>query len=235
MIKTILSLLIFSLFDFGFKGNADDLSINTQDKSKEILERQILYNGRIWQTQFFNTEGNQFFLLSDFSTSGVGVAGHNFDNVKIRYDLINDELHIQRNDGTIIMLNKEMVNYFSLFYYDKLYRFINFDITSYGILNGYYQILYDGKIKIYVKYTKELIPTTITNGLPRFSQIIKIYIFKDGKIHRINNRKELLNLFAEGEEQGMIKKYIRTNHIILSRNDPDSYSRVIEYYETNTK
>lgn len=235
MIKAILSLLIFSLIDFGFKGDADNISINTQDKSKEILERQILYNGRIWQIQFFNTEGNQFFLSSDFSTGGAGIGGYNFDSVKLRYDLINDELLIQRNDGTIIMLNKELVNSFSLFYYDRLYRFINLDNTSYGNINGYCQLLYDGKIKIYVKYIKELIPTTITNGLPRFSQVNKVYISKDGKIHKTDNRKDLLNLFTEGEEQGMIKIYIRSNHIIISRNDPESYSRVIEYYETKTK
>jgi len=237
MVKALVSLffLLFSIFDFGSNVVAGHFVITTQDKSKYSLERQVLYNGRIWQNQFYNTDGDQFFLSSDFLTGGVGVDGYKFDSVKIRYDLFNDELLIQRNDNTIIFLNKEMVNSFSLSYKDKIYRFINSDNTFTGNLTGYCQLLYDGNIKIYVKYKKELIPTIITNGLPKFSQVNKIYISKDGKIYRTDTKKDLLNLFAKGEEQAMIKKYLRSNHIFISRNDPESYRRVIEYYETTTK
>ena len=237
MIKSTLTLflILFSIIGSGYKGVGDNLFFSTQDKSKNSIERQILYNGRVWQNEFSNTDGDQFFLSSDFSTGSVAVDGHNFDSVQIRYDLINDELLIQRNDGTIILINKEMVDSFSLFYYDNIYRFVKFDNAFAGSLNGYCQLLYDGNIKIYVKYTKELIGTTITNGLPKFSQVNKVYIVKEGKIHRTDNRKELLNLFTEGEEQSMLKKYMRSNQITISRKDPDSFRRVIEYYETKTK
>ena len=237
MIKAflIISLFLNSIDNFGFKGFPSGISEPTLAIETDSLERQILYNGRVWQNQFFNTDGNQFFLSSDFSTGSVGVDGYNFNNAKIKYDLFNDELLIQRNDGTIIQLNKELINSFNLLYYEKTYSFINFDNTSGSNLNGYCQLLYDGDIKIYVKYLKELIPTTITNGLPKFSQVNKVYIFKDGKFYRTDNRKQLLNLFEDGEEQVMIKKYIRSNQIIISRNDPESFRRVIEYYETKSK
>lgn len=149
--------------------------------------------------------------------------------------MFNDELLIQKNDGTIIQLNKEMINSFTIPYYEKTFRFINFDNEPDSYFDGYCQLLYDGDIKIYVKMQKELIPTTITNGLPKFSQVNKIYIFKDGKFHRTDNRKQLMNLFEEGEEQVMIKKYIRSNQILISRNDPESFKRVIEYYETKSE
>ncbi len=237
MIKTFFSLffILSSVFDFGYKGVSGNIFISTQDKSKNSILRQILYNGRVWQNQFNNTDGNQFFLSSDFLIGSVGIDGYKFDSVKIRYDIFNDELLIQKNDGIIIILNKEMINSFSLFYNDKIYHFKNLDNAFMGNLNGCCQLLYDGDIKIYVKYLKELIPTTITYGMPKFSQINKIYLFKDGKIHRTDNRKDLLNLFAKGEEQVTIKKYIRSKQIIISRNDPESYSRVIEYYESEAK
>ena len=228
-------LILFSIIDSGYSSVGDNTILPPQDKTKDNVERQILYNGRVWQNQFSNTDGDQFFLSSEYSTGGVAVDSHNFDSVKIRYDLVNDELLIQRDDGTILLLNREMINSFSLIYYDRMYSFVKFDNAFAGSLNGYCHLLYDGEIKIYVKYTKELIPTTITNGLPRFSQVNKVYIVKEGKIHRTDNRKDLLNLFAKGDEQVMIKKYLRSNQIIISRNDPDSYRRVIEYYETKTK
>jgi len=237
MIKAFLFLifLLSSSDNFAFKGIPSSLTVQNLTSKKDSLENQILYNGRVWKNQFGITDGDQFFLSSDFSSGGLSVDSYNFNSIRIKYDLANDELLLLRNDGTILLLNKEMINSFRLSYQDKVFKFVNFANSSSGNLAGYCHLLYDGKIKVYAKYVKELIPTTITNGLPRFSQINKVYILKDDKIHRTDNRRELLNLFAEGEEQSMLKKYMRSNHIIISRNDPDSFRRVIEYYETKTK
>jgi hypothetical protein len=237
MIKAFLFLIFFlcSSDNFGFKGIPSGLTGQNLTSKKDSLENQILYNGRVWKNQFGITDGDQFFLSSDFLKGSIGVDGYNFKSTMVRYDLYYDELLIQKPDGPIIQLNKEMIDSFSLMHNEMTYRFINFENASPGSLNGYYHLLYDGKIKVYAKYVKELIPTTITNGLPRFSQINKVYILKDGKIRRADNRRELLNLFAEGEEQSMLKKYMRSNRIIISRNDPESFRRVIEYYETKTK
>jgi len=237
MIKAFLFLFLFlsSSNNFGFKGIPSSLKAQTLVEKKDSLERQILYNGRVWKNQFGITDGDQFFLSSDLSTGSLSVDSYDFDSIRIKYDLVNDELLLLRNDGTILLLNKEMINSFRLSYEDNIFKFVNFASSSSGNLAGYCHLLYDGKIKVYAKYVKELIPTTITNGLPRFSQINKVYILKDGKIHRADNRRELLNLFAEGEEQSMLKKYMRSNKIIISRNVPDSFRRVIEYYETKAK
>ena len=237
MIKAFLFLifLLSSSVNFGFKGIPSGFTGQNLIAKKDSLENQILYNGRVWKNQFGITDGDQFFLSSDFLTGSLSVDSNNFDRIRIKYDLANDELLLLRNDGTILLLNKEMINSFRLSYEDNIFKFVNFANSSSGNLDGYCHLMYDGKIKVYAKYVKELIPTTITNGLPRFSQINKVYILKDGKIHRADNRRELLNLFAEGEEQSMLKKYMRSNQIIISRNDPDSFIRVIEYYETKTK
>lgn len=234
MIKAF-RIFLFLLFTFGFIGAHPGNIVPDFIQKRDSLERQILYNGRIWKNQFGVTEGNQFFLASDFSEGSVGVDGYNFSGVKVKYDLINDELLIQKDDGTIIQANKELINSFSLNLYEKTYSFLNFNNASAGNLDGYCHVLYDGRIKVYVKYIKEVIPTNITNGLPKFSQINKIYIIKDGRIHRTDNRKDLLNLFEDEDEQLLIKKFIRADRIMISRKDPDSFRRVIEYYETKTK
>jgi len=237
MIKAFLFLifLISSSGYFGLKEVPGRHIAQTLSVKRDSLERQILYNGRVWKNEFGITDGYQFFLSSDFLTGSLSVDSYNFNSIRIKYDLVNDELLLLKDDGTILLLNKEMINSFRLSYQDKVFKFVNFANSSSGNLAGYCHLLYDGKIKVYAKYVKELIPTTITNGLPRFSQINKVYILKDGKINRADNRRELLNLFAEGEEQSMLKKYMRSNHIIISRNDPDSFRRVIEYYETKSK
>jgi hypothetical protein len=236
MIRIIFSLtfLFYSIIDFGLKAAPGNIFNSFVTGTKDSIERQILYNGRIWNNQFYNTAGHQFLLSSDFIPGSVKIDEYSFNNVPVRYDIFNDELLIQRNDGTIIQLNREMIDSFLLCFNNEVLHFKNFDNHPAGNLTGYCNVLYDGNIKIYVKYIKEILPTTITNGLPKFNQINKIYIIKEGHVFKTNSRKDLLNLLDK-KEVPVIKRYIRSNHIRISRNDPGSYMRVIEYYETMTK
>ena len=219
----------------GIDSAAGQITLSTRAGIKDSVERQILFNGRVWRNQYYNIEGHQFLYSSQYLPGSVKIDEYTFDSIRLKYDIFNDELLILRSDGVVIQLNKEMISSFSLGFNNDLLHFVNFDNNPEGPVKGYFNILYDSGIKIYIKYLKEIMPTTITNGPPKFNQSSKIYIIKGGQIHRTDTRKDLISLFAEGEEQSMIKKYIRSNQIKISRNDPEGFRRVIEYYETVTK
>jgi hypothetical protein len=235
--KTILLyiFLIFSFDGYGMGTIHGEFLASRGSCSADSLENQILYNGRIWRNQYSGIDGHQFLLSQDFLPGSVKIDDYTFDNVLIRYDIVNDELLIHRKDGVTVQLNKEMIGSFCLSLNDEALNFKNFDDNQGGTFTGYCNVLYDAGIWIYVKYLKEILPSSITNGPPRFNQVNKIYIIIDGQIHRTDTRKDLLNLFGIKAEMLMIKEYIRKNHIRISRNDPGSYKRVIEYYETITK
>jgi hypothetical protein len=227
--------LIFSIDGYGLGTIRGDLLTSMGSDFTDSLEYQILYNGRIWRNPYSGIDGHQFLLSTDFLPGIVKIDDYTFDNVRIRYDIVNDELLIQRKDGVTVQLNKEMISSFFLSLNNEVLNFKNFDNDSDGTFNGYWNILYDAGIRIYVRYWKEILPASITNGQPRFNQVNKVYIIKDGQIHVTNNRKDLLNLFGIRTEKLIIKEYIRGNHIRISRNDPGTFRRVIEYYETITK
>ncbi|MGB8490965.1 MAG: hypothetical protein WCE64_07890 [Bacteroidales bacterium] len=236
MLKLILSfsLLLFSFSVFGINAVTFNLVIPCKPGIKDSLDYQILYNGRFWENQIYNTDGHQFFLSSDFASGSVIVDGYKYDSIKIKYDIFNDELLIRRKDGVIVQLNKELIDSFCLNFNNETLSFKNIEDQGRN-LTGYYNVLYDSGIRIYVKYRKEILPTTFTNGPPRFNQVNKIYIIKEGQIHRTDTRKDLLILFMTREEKQMIKEYIRNNHFRISRDDPGIFRRVIEYYETIKK
>jgi hypothetical protein len=165
----------------------------------------------------------------------VTIDGYSFDSVYLRYDIYTDELLLLKNDGTVIQLNRELIDSFSLTFNNETSEFKNFGIDPQGSLSGYCNVFYDGRIKIYVKFMKEILSTTITSGLPKFNQVNRIYVKKDGQVYRTDSRKELLDLFANDDDKVLLKKYIRNNQIRISRNDPASFRQVIEYYEAATE
>jgi hypothetical protein len=199
---------------------------------KDSIDRQILFNGRIWKNQFYGIEGHQFLLSSLFLSGVVTIENQTFENVRLRYDIFNDELLIQKDSNTIIRTNRELISSFDINFNDEYLHFVNFDVTPGRTLKGYYHLLYDSGIKIYVRYSKEILSASITNGLPRFSQINKVFILEKGRYYKLDSKRSFLNLLDNEDEQKMIKKFIRTNYIRVTRKDPSSFRRVVEYYES---
>lgn len=199
---------------------------------KDSIERQILFNGRLWKNQFSGIEGHQFLLSPHFLPGVVTIDNQTFENVSLRYDIYNDELLIQKDANTIIRTNRELISSFDINFNDEDLHFVNFDVAPGEILKGYYHLFYDSGIKIYIRYSKEILSESITNGLPRFNQINKIFILEKGRYYKLDNKRSFLNLLDNEDEQKMIKKFIRTNYIRVTRKDPSSFRRVIEYYES---
>jgi len=201
------------------------------DNVRDSVERQILYNGRLWRTPNINAEGHQYFKSPEFVQGSVIIGEYTFNNIKLKYDIFNDGLLLQKRDGFILLLNKELIDSFSMTYDDGIFNFVSFNKNSDNRPDGYTNILLDSDIKIYVKYKKVIIPTQITNGLPEFRNDNSVFINKDGHYHNIDTRKDLLDLFNEYERK-LMKKFIRDNLVKITAKDPDCFRRVIEYYES---
>lgn len=233
MIKRYFPFILLLLYINGYGNSTSNgtLSIPAESVEKDSIGKQILFNGRLWKYQFAGVEGHQY-LLSPYSLSGVVTIDNQiFENLRLRYDISKDELLIQKDAFRIIRTNREWISSFDLIFNDEHLHFVNFDIIPTERLKGYYRLFYDSDIKIYVKYSKEILPLSITNGLPRFNQVNTVYIFKNGKYFKVDNLRNLLALLGNEEEQKLIKKFIRTNNIKVTIKDPISIKRVVEYYE----
>jgi hypothetical protein len=229
--KTIFLLFFFLLTEVtsGIPKVTEISSVHYETCGNDSIENQILYNGRLWQNPFQITEGDQFFLTSVFIHGSVTIDEKTFNNLLLRYDIYNDELLLQTGGGLILQLNKEMIEFFSLEFNNTNYQFKKFDTDTNMALIGYANVLHEGTLSVYVKYRKDLIPTSMTGGLSKFSQLNFIYINKDGKMSRVDSKKELLNQL---EYQETIRDFIRSEKIRVSRKNPDGFKRVAEFYET---
>jgi len=194
-----------------------------------LIENQILYNGKVWRNLYFKIKEDQFFLSNDYIPGSITIAGKTYKNLEIRYDIYNDEIITPTNMGSVVQVNKEMVDSFSLNFMNNSLRFVNNKEDSLIGFKGYVNLLYKGKCELYVKYRKEIKLLAVDRKYDKFSQLHRIYLVKDGTAYQITGRQNLLNLF--GDDKHRVKEFIKENRLVLSKNIPESFVPVIRFYD----
>lgn len=195
-----------------------------------ILEKQLIYNGRIWRNLHIRVRGHPYFLASGFNSGNVIFNGKEFRNLKIIYDIHDDEIILYVNPQTIIMLNKEMVERLTFNYENRMYTIHNFGNDTTSLLRGYVNVLYDGPTALYTKYIKKIESMAEENKYDRFYQVHRMYIMKDNQIVQVSGKKELLKLLEPGRKE--IKDYIKKNKLTVIRKDPYSFIPILMFYDS---
>jgi hypothetical protein len=200
--------------------------------SGDSIEKQILFNGKIWVNLYHMTEGYQFFSSRDFVPGSVSMGGKTFTNPALRFklDLVNDELLLSADMSTVLQLNKEMVDFFTLESEGRTFRFVKLEAGSVSPLNGYYQVLHSGSIKLYVSYRKELRLRSSVGERDTFIQSRTVHLVRDGIAHRITGRASLMKLLSDRKIQ--IRKFVRSEKIRILRTDPGSMVPILEFYDS---
>ena len=196
-------------------------------------DKQLLLNGRIWRNQFSKAIGDQFFLTNTLLKGSVTFNGWKFNNLDLKYDIANDELVLNIESYPGILMNKEMVDSFSLVYENRNYHIINAGIDTFSVLRGYVNVLYDGPSTMYVKYTKKIQPLAVDGRFDLFVPENLIYLRKDTEIVPITGKKKLLNLL--GDKKKEIRSFLKSSGIKLTRKDPGTFIPVLKYYDSIRK
>ncbi len=193
--------------------------------------KQELYNGRVWRNIYSHrVKGNQFLFTKEFLPGSVTMNGKLFTDLELKYDTYNDELLIVFDNMTILQLNKEMIDMFTLNYGNVLHKFIKLASDSINTVEGFVDVIYDGKTPFYVKNTSEISRLAQGRNYDVFINDQRIYIRKDSVLHYVRREKDLLILLSDQEEQ--IRHYIRENKIRVSRKVPESFVPVIKFYDS---
>jgi hypothetical protein len=225
--------LLFPVFTLsGYDKNPGDLEFNGSPPQELLVFRdsQVLYNGKVWYKRYTNVRGNEFFSTALWVSGEVAINGRTFRVRSLRYDIANDELLIRRSDGVAIAMNGEMISGFTLYTDGNEYHFKNFrDNDNYG-MSGYSMNLYEGKTALLLKPVKELIPLGYQKIMDMFVQTDFLYVYKNGQIHRIRYRKDLLDLLDDKRNE--VRNFIRTSRLDIFPKQPGSIIPVLRYYDS---
>jgi hypothetical protein len=192
-------------------------------------DKQLLLNGRIWRNQYSKAVGDQFFLSNEFLKGSVVFNGRRFDNLDLLYDIKSDELLLRTESYPVIIMNKEMVDSFSLVFNNRNFHVINAGNDSPGVLRGYVNIIYEGPSTLYVKYKKNIQPLAVDGRYDLFHSDHSVYLKKGEEIVAVG-KKELLNLLEDKRKE--IRLYLKSNSLKLRQKDPETYIPVLRYYDS---
>lgn len=230
----LLSLLIINFHTIsshsGPGQNRSLLPIEGSASGDTLPDNQIFYNGRVWQNLYSSVRGDQFLFSKEFLPGFVTMRGNTYRNVRIRYDLIKDELLTLGNTGGVLQLNKEMVDSFSIVYQNRRYQFINLPADSLTKPGGYFNILYNGDHSLFVKYIKKVDRLADEGKYDKFYQVTKLYVYNQNIFRPVSSRNDLLKL--SGSRKHEIRDFIRKNKIYLSNENPASFIPVLHYLDT---
>jgi hypothetical protein len=160
------------------------------------------------------------------------MSGKFFDNTALRFklDLVNDELLLSADMSTVVQLNKEMVDFFTLETEGRTIRFVKLEAGGVSPLDGYYQVLHSGSTKLYVSYRKELRLRSSVGERDTFIQSHTVYLVKEGIPYKIAGRAGLMKRLADKKIQ--LRKHIRSEKIRISGNNPGSIVPLLEFYDS---
>ncbi len=208
----------------------DETIAAVMPQQDQIKSDQLLYNGKAWHNLYSNIKGDQFLFSKDLLTGSLTINGKSYNNLSISYDIYNDEIITPTTQGTILKLNKEMVDSFTLLFGYKTYRFKNTLQDSLPDIKGYVNVLYSGKSSLYVKYKKEIQLLAVDDKYDLFFQTYHVFFLKDGIVHQLTNKNGLLKILSG--DKILIRDFIKKNKIKISKKNPESFIPVIRYYDS---
>ena len=195
-----------------------------------LKENQSLYIGKMWSNKYTNVKGDQFLFSREFLPGSLTINGTFYKNILINYDIYNDEILVPKNNSAIVQLNKEMIDSFLVINSGVAYRFVNDRMDSMSDIKGYVNQLYKGKSILYVKYKKEIEELAVDDKYDLFFRTFRIYFLKDGQIHQLTSKRDLLKILKEDKTK--INDFMKKNRLKVSKKEPGSFIPVIRYYDS---
>lgn len=199
---------------------------------QSLQQQSGLYNGSEYvQYTHLLKEGHPYFDTSVLTNGRVYYDRMVYSNVPMLYDIIKDELIILHyNKVFLVRLIRNTIDSF----YMQGHYFLHLgrdSMTEGNIQEGFYDRLYDGKIKLYAKrnkFIKESIPDMQVER--RVYQKDRYFLFKDGAYHDIYTESSVLKLLKD--KKAVLKQGLRNRKIKFRKNREYAMKVMAAQYDT---
>ena len=192
-----------------------------------------IYNGTEYLYYHFIMEGDPFFIKVELSNGWVGYAGRIYVPVRLGYDIQRNQVTIASADNFArIVLQNELVDSFYLA--GHTFIKLNADYKQNLSTTGFYDLLYNGRVKLFARRIKLIEDVIKDNTVVRvFTEKDRFYVYKKSLYYLVSNKKEAYRLFADKQHQ--VKKQLRHEHIKLrQKNFEAGLLRAVEFYDQLT-
>jgi hypothetical protein len=194
-----------------------------------------LYNGSEYVDYAYTiNEGIPFFETAAFSRGIVDYDGMVYEGVPLLYDEVKEAVVIPDVSGRYkIQLNNERLAGFTLLNH----HFVKLMPDSVGrspIRPGFYDVLYDGNMKLYKKQTKAILESvTISLGLKRtIDEQSNFYIKSGNAYYKITNKRSVLNINDNHRKE--VQQFIKKNKLSIRNDKENALIKIAAFYDQLT-
>lgn len=201
--------------------------------NKGIKQQSWLYNGpaydgaqpRISGSPYFNTEAG-------FTSGTLRYDGFVYQSIPLKYDIYEDKLvSVLANGISMFSLIPEKVSDFYL--YQHHFKYIKADdaLLNSPLKSGYYDMIYEGKIKLLAKREARVQSTTSNFGFENFFvQKTNYFLEKDNTYYRISNESSFLKLFKE--KRAELKQHLKAQKVKFKKDPEQAMKILVAHYES---
>jgi hypothetical protein len=189
--------------------------------------------GREYKPYFYPNHSSPY-LMSGQGIGTIYMDGVSYPNNILFYDINLDELILVPSkvelSGYYIKLKKAEIDSFIIHYKDHEFCLVNMSFESdsvSGMKAGYYEIPYSGKYRYLIKH---FVYIGQKDGHKQYEYQKSNYLYKDGRFHEINSKREFLSLFAQSRK--LLKKRIKQNMFKYKDLTKPQMIQLIKFAET---
>lgn len=200
--------------------------------NKFIYGQSRLYNGSEHKDYFSRDEEHPYFAIDDWQYGDLLYDEELYKNVPMFYDLSRDKIISEHLlNGAKIELISEKIMRFSI----GGHTFVRLHKNGSAVISdGFYDLLYDGVAKVYVKREKILQQKIESNDIiARFDERNRIIILKDGKYFSVGKKGSVLEVFGDRKQD--LKSFLKKNKIKFKAGRETAIIRLAEFYDTLNK
>jgi len=177
-----------------------------------------------------------YFKDNKWTNGSIVYKGRTYTVRGIKYDIESDKLIYLMYTHDYIMnsiaLDENFISEFKIFgssfrHFDGL-----MNSNDRRIKGGYYEVVYDGKLKFLVRWEKTKLLDSNSSSM-KYEASADMFLLKDGKMIGIRNMASLIRQLKD--KKGDIKKLVRNNYLKLSESDFSSAYKVLFFYENPEK
>jgi hypothetical protein len=204
-------------------------------QAKKIYTQNIqgqahLYNGSDYKEYNQIDDEHPYFISDDWVLGTVEYYGEHFDNVPLLYDISSD-LVITENyySSNKMQLVNELLKAFTI----QEHKFVRLDRNASKNLNiktGFYEMLYDGRLKVYSRITKTLQERISVSKIEaEFDQKTRYFMYKNEVFYEVSSKASVLQVL--GDKKHELKRFVKSNHIRFKKNKKNAIVAMANYYE----
>ncbi len=230
--------IVFGIFDSSGQSAIKDSTFLDKAEANALVQysrimryQALIFNGSEYQEFDGNLEQHPYFQSEYLEAGTIRYDGELYPAIPLFYDLTTDELIIEHYDQkgyqVLVKLRQDRVQSFEVFGH-SFQRLSGDSLNS--IKTGFYDVLYDGDVKLFARRRKVKHEELTTNQLiVEFNEKTAYYLWKGGRYYPVKSKRSILKVLKDKKK--LLNQFSSKSNLDYHLRKEASFVELIRQYD----